>query len=202
MNQSSPRAPRLLARLVLLGALAACGGLAACSTGPRVFVNVDPNVDFGAYRTYAFAEPLGTDDPGYSSLLSQFLKESTARQMELRGYAPAAEPDLVVNFYVHLEEKIRASQTPSAYYGYRRYGWDAWGGYETTVTQYTEGTLNVDIVDNRRNQLVWEGAVVGRVTDSTRRNLQETVDRAVTEVFQEYRFRAPGAAPLPAEGSD
>lgn len=44
------------------------------------------------------------------------------------------------------------------YYGYRRGYYSPWVGYsyatETTVSQYTEGTFNIDIVDARRQQLI------------------------------------------------
>jgi hypothetical protein len=111
-----------------------------------------------------------------------------------------------VNFYVHTQEKIKTTQTPTttAYYGYRggRYGtWGGYGGvaYETRVTQYTEGTLNVDLVDNARDQLVWEAAMVGRVSDDTRENLETKVNEAIAELFLKYPYRAGSAVPvLPA----
>ena len=56
----------------------------------------------------------------------------------------------------------------------------------TTVTQTTEGTIAVDVVDAARNQLVWEGAATGRVTYSTRRNLEETIHDAVADIFTEF----------------
>ena len=44
-----------------------------------------------------------------------------------------------------------------------------WSGYgystQTHVSQYTEGTFNTDIIDAKKNQLVWEAVVVGRITD-------------------------------------
>lgn len=36
------------------------------------------------------------------------------------------------------------------YHGYRGDMYSAWGGYDTTVSEYTEGTLNVDVVDPAR----------------------------------------------------
>jgi predicted rRNA methylase YqxC with S4 and FtsJ domains len=56
----------------------------------------------------------------------------------------------------------------------------------TQIVQRTQGTIDVDIIDVARNQLVWEGAAEGRVTDSTRNNLQETADRAITDIFAQF----------------
>jgi len=169
-----------------------------------VFANADPEAEFATYSTYGFAEQLGTDRPGYSSLLSQYLKAATTREMNARGYALrelSAGPDLTINFYVHTEEKIRTTTSPSSevYYGYRRGRYDPWAGYaavETEVRQYTEGTLTIDLVDTGDSRLVWEGTAVGRVRDDVRENLQPVIDSVVTDVFSRYPQTAAGAGPI------
>lgn len=183
-------------RTLQLGILLAFGLLTACSS-PKIITNVDPNADFGRYRTYGFTEVLGTDSDEYQSLKTQFLKQAVARELEARGYTDADQPDLLVNFYLQSQEKLATTSTPSAYYGYRGYGgygtWGGYGGYETTVTQYTEGTLNIDLVDSRRMQLVWEGAIIGEVTDKMRRELEKSIDEAVHDLFEQFPFTAPPA---------
>lgn len=180
-------------RHIQLFALLLLATVTACSS-PKVITNVDPNADFSVFRTYGFADPLGTDKAGYQDLTTQFLKEAVSRELEARGYTTSDSPDLLVNFFLQSEEKLSTTTSPSAYYGYRGYGgygtWGGYGGYETTVTQYTQGTLNVDLVDSRRMQLVWEGAIIGQVTDKMRRELKASIDKAVTGLFEEYPFRA------------
>lgn len=166
----------------------------ACA-GPKVIANYDRAADFGAYRTYGFSAQLATDDGDTTTLLSKFLKAAATRELEARGYTASDEPDLVVNFNVSSQQKTEVTETPTAYYGYRRYGWGMGGAYETSVRQYTEGTLNVDLVDRARNELVWEGAYVGVVTDAMRENLQQTCDEAVAEVFGAYPFVAGSGEP-------
>jgi len=169
--------------------------ISSCATTPKIYTNQDPAADFTSYRTYAFDDPLGTDKSGYSSLLSQYLKNAVNREMEMRGYTLAENPDLIVNFYVHTQEKIKTTQTPTTtggYYGYRGSRYGTWGGYpsyETRVTQHTEGTINVDLVDRARGQLVWESELVGRVTEEVRENLESAIDQAITEIFTKYPYR-------------
>lgn len=160
--------------------------VAACSS-PRVIANCDPSADFSAYRTYGFPPRLGTDEASYGSILSQVLKSAAERELAARGYEPSDDPDLLVNFFLDTEEKTRTVETPGVAYGYGMYT-----GYDTTVVNYTEGTLHIDLVDRERKQLVWEGIVIGRVTDDVRKKLQEKVDKAVAEVFAEYPFVAGG----------
>ena len=82
------------------------------------------------------------------------------------------------------------------YYGYRRGRYGAYGGYpatQTEVRQYTEGTLTIDLVDTRSDQLVWEGTAVGRVRESVRENLEEAVNNVVAEIFTRYPYIGSGA---------
>lgn len=181
---------RSVAALLMLAAIM----LAGCSSGPKIYTNQDPDADFSRYQTYGFKQ-LDTDKYRYSSLLSQYMKAAARRELEARGYAESGNPDLLVNFHVQTQEKIKTTQTPTTsmggYYGYRGYGgWGGYTSYETRVTQYTEGTVNVDLIDSKRSQLVWEAALVGRVTDKTRKNLEATVNAVMTEVFQNYPYIA------------
>ena len=161
-----------------------CVLLAACSTTPRPMSNVDPGADFTAYRTYGFLDRLSTDNETYESLVSNFLKVAVAQEFDKRGFEYAESPDLAVNFYIKTSEQLRTRNVPttSAYYGWRDPFYDTWGGYggyETQVDQFTEGTLHIDVIDTATNQLVWEGAVSGRVTDDVIANLEKSIDKAV-----------------------
>jgi hypothetical protein len=172
--------------------------LAACASSPTIRSDYDHTANFTGYRTFGYISPLGTDVRGYSTLITQRLKAATQRELESRGYQYSdAHPDLLINFSARLADKVRVSETPApiGYYGYRRaayYGtWNAYA-YETWVDQYKEGTLNIDIVDGSRQQLVWEGVAIGRVADEDLANPEPAISRAVAEIFAKYPFRAGG----------
>lgn len=193
MNQALVRR----SRYAMAGMLAALL-LASCASGPSIYVNADPAANFSTYRTYNFMNPLGTDRPGYSSVLSQYLRAAASRELESRGYQKSDSPDLLVNFNVQTKEKIQSSTMPSGpayggYYGYRSGYYGTWGGYETQVTQYTEGTLTVDVVDAGRKQLAWDGTAVGRVREEARKNLQPAIDKVMTQIFEKFPSRNPPA---------
>ncbi len=175
--------------------------LGACASTPNTFSNADPSTDFSQYKTYGFFSTLSTDNAQYESLVSNFLKVAVAQEFDKRGFAHDDEsPQLRVNFYINTQDKIRTRSVPTAggYYDYRDPFYDPWGGYgggvayETRVDQYTEGTLNIDVVDVETNKLAWEGSIVGRLTDKDVRNLEQTVDEAVTAVM--YNFPIPPGA--------
>ena len=166
----------------------------ACASTPHATANYDKGADFSTYRTFGFFDPLGTDVSGYESLVTQALKSSAQREMASRGYAYAETgADLLINFNARLAEKTDVDQVPVAaplYMGYRRGLYGGWAGYQTMVDQYTEGTLNIDIVDAKKRQLVWEGTAVGRVTNKQRQDREAAIDGVVIEIFSKYPFRA------------
>lgn len=187
-------------KMLASGSMAAL--LAACASGPTVKSDYDRQADFSRYRTFGYMSPLGTDKAGYSTLLTERLKDATRGQMEMRGYVyDAANPDLLVNFNGKLQQKTEVSQAPAPpmgpYYGYRSGFYGGWPGYgwNDTVYQYTEGTLNIDLVDPRRKQLVWEGVAVGEVRDPEAATSPQSIEKAVAQVFSQYPFRAGVAAP-------
>jgi hypothetical protein len=188
--------------VALLGALV----LAGCATGPRIATEADPEADFSRYRTFAFYSPLAIEKEGYTSAFSERLKEAARREMEARGYVYSSDsPDLWLNINAYTQQRTDVSTIPSVdyayYYSYRARAYYAvpyW--YDrTNVYRYTEGTLNVDLVDVERNRLVWEGVAVGRVSGKTRdvaeRNAK--IDSTMAEIFSRYPYRAgmvPSAA--------
>ena len=187
-------------KMLASGSMAAL--LAACASGPTVKSDYDRQADFSRYRTFGYMSPLGTDKAGYSTLLTERLKDATRGQMEMRGYVyDAANPDLLVNFNGKLQQKTEVSQAPAPpmgpYYGYRSGFYGGWPGYgwNDTVYQYTEGTLNIDLVDPRRKQLVWEGVAVGEVRDPEAATSPQSIEKAVAQVFSQYPFRAGVPAP-------
>lgn len=197
---------RLLKPLTTLAAGACLLVLAGCASGPEVNVKVDGTADFALYKTFGFVSPLGTDRNGYQSIVSQHLKAATQRELESRGMMlDDKSPQLLINFNGQLSEKMRVTTMPTmttgvgmgrGYYGYRGGMYGAWPMYvdQTTVTPYTEGTLNIDVVDAARKQLVWEGLVTSSVTQKTLDNVQPALDAAVAAAFAKYPLPGPPKA--------
>lgn len=177
-------------RIVLAGV--ALLVLAACSSLPSVRTEYDRQVDFSRYRTFGFFDVVGTDRGGYQTLVTQTLKAATRRQMEARGYRYSEDkPDLKINFNARLTDRFNVTRTPvppSEYYGYRSYA--TWRAYDIEVDQFTEGTLNIDVVDAARAQLVWEGIATGPVTARVYSNRQAAIEQAVERIFLKYPFSA------------
>lgn len=175
--------------------------LAACASGPRITAEADPRVDFSGYRTYAFHSPLAIEPDGYETPLSEAAKTTVARELEARGYVfDAEDPDLRVNINGYLERRTDVSATPTVdyafYYGYRSYYAVPYWNTRPQVTSYTEGTINIDLVDSAQNRLVWEGLAVGRVPSSLdTAQKRERLVSAIHDIFARYPHRAGQVTP-------
>jgi hypothetical protein len=189
---------RLLFAATAALAVAALVPSMPAQAGPKATANADKTVDLRQYQSFGWADPIGTDQNGYQSILSQSLKASTQRELEARGFRyDAASPQLLVNFNARLDDKMKVS-TYSApvmgvgfgrgYYGYRGGMYGTYPMYQdqTTVSQYKEGTLNIDIVDTARKQLVWEAVVTDTITQKKRDNIQKTVDDYMKAAFKKF----------------
>lgn len=183
---------KILAGLRLVLAFAGIALLAACSSGPKIITNAAPGFDLIGYQTFSFLQPLSTDKGNVRSLLSDELIAATTYELESAGLRHMESGgDLLVNFVVSTRETLqtRPSSGASVHYGRGRYG--TWGGYNmsmstTEVVQRTEGTVAIDIIDASQQQLVWEGAASGRVTDKLRDDRAEAVRIAVRDILAEF----------------
>lgn len=180
--------------------LTASALLSACAASkPDIRADYDRTVDFSGYQTFNFYNPMGIEGANYSSILGQMFRDAITREMELRGYTLSDSPDLLMNVSARLDDKTKVTTYNEpmygGYYGYRAGFYDPWYGYgygtQTHVSQYTEGTVNVDMVDINQKRMVWEGVAVGRV-DGKKSNdeMRLAISAGVQEMFASYPFRA------------
>lgn len=162
--------------------------MAACATAPVIHRDTNPAANFGSYKTFAFLSPLATDKFPYESLLTQHLKDATRHMMESKGYVfTNGTPDLLLNFYVNIQDKqdVRAAPGPTyvgyagGYYGYRS------GYYRVNTTtietvNYKQGTLTIDLIDAKLKVLAWTATAEGRVSSDSLKNPGPPIDTLVT----------------------
>ena len=174
--------------------------ISGCASKPTIETDYDYTVDFGQFRTYGFFNPLGIESPNYSSIYGSIFRQAIGKEMESRGYKQSDNPDLLINVSGRLQEKTKVTTTSDpymagGYYGYRRGAYGAWGGYgygtTTHVSNYTEGTVNVDIVDRAQKRMVWEGVAIGRINEkTTNEKRRANIQAGIQEMFAAYPFRA------------
>jgi len=174
--------------------------LASCASKPAIESDYDHTIDFSQYKTFGFFNPMGIENPNYSSIYGSIFRDAISKEMESRGYTKSANPDLMINVSGRLQDKTKITTTSdpymgAGYYGYRGGAYGAWGGYgygtQTHVSNYTEGTVNVDLVDRELKRMVWEGVAVGRVNEKkTGDETREAIYAGIRDMFAGYPFRA------------
>ncbi len=181
-----------LACLRGISLLAIVGILAGCASGPTIITNSAPDFNLADYRTFGFIEPLSSDRGNVRSIISTHLIDASTRELEFAGLRRVdRNADLLVNFFVTTRETIQTRPSTSASMHHSRGRYSTWSGWSagvstTEVVQRTEGTIAVDVIAAARNQLVWEGAATGRVTDSVRENIEEVAHDAITDIFAQF----------------
>jgi len=179
---------------------------AGCAPSVKVRTDSDPGVNLGQFKTYDFFSQMGIEGDNYSNLLGQHFRAAISSQMNSRGFTQSDTPQLQVNVSIGAEDKVRVNtyQEPylyGGYYGrggYGPYGGGPWGYHggatRTTVHQYTEANVYIDLVDAREHKMVWQGVATFTVTDKMQGQLRETVYSTVEKVFTAFPVPAPSGS--------
>ena len=183
----------LRAQLCALAAAAAVL-ITACAAPPTIHRETNPAANFGSYKTFGFLSPLATDKFPYESLLTQHLKDATRLAMESKGYVFSnSSPDLLLNFYVNIQDKqdVRATPGPPAayvgyaggYYGYRSGYYRVYNTTTIETINYKQGTLTVDLVDAKQKVLAWTATAEGRVSNDALKDPGPAIDTLVANMM-------------------
>jgi hypothetical protein len=169
--------------------------ISACANAPTIHHETNPASTFSSYKTFGFLSPLATDKFPYESLLTQHLKDATRQAMESKGYVFSANaPDLLLNFYVNIQDKQDVRTTPGSavyagygypggYYGYRRGYYRVVDTTTVETVNYKQGTLTIDLVDAKQKVLAWTAIAEGRVSNDALQNPGPAIDTLVTNMM-------------------
>ena len=143
--------------------------LSACAAPIKSTIDQADNVDISSYKTYAWISDEPYTAGGASALVNplnyQRIRTGIENELDAKGYVmvPRDEADLVLGFTLGARDRVRIQHYYDTF-GYRYFGYyGRFGrvqpgfGISRTVHTYTEGTLAVDLFDNRSKQAIWHG---------------------------------------------
>ena len=166
-----------------LGARAAALGLwflTGCSS-MSVESDHDATASFQGYQTYQWADnpsaAASMIPPG--SLNDVRIRRAVDDELVGKGMGPSiSDPDLFVQYHVNLEDMVQV--------------WDdrwvtprGWQAGDVSVTNYTEGTLFIDLIDARQGNVIWRGWATGAVDQNTS-NIEERLRKVVQKILDRY----------------
>jgi hypothetical protein len=186
---------------ILLSALAlyTAVSLTSCVSSLKVEAESDKTADFKSYKTFSLLPWNNSVSATISESAKKALYQSVRTEMEKRGYTfQEKDGQLSVGISVLIEDKIeyRTDGTVNYNVGYGGYGYyGGYGvGYSAPVTvrsyEYQDGTVIVDVFDEARKNLIWQGYVYDRLSESAKKN-RDKIPTYVRYVFSKYPVR-PG----------
>lgn len=195
--------------LALLGLLGLYT-LAACSSGPpKPEVDFNREFDFHQAKTVAFYKNSGQvsgDNPLQMSDMQRNRVDDAVRvAVDNRGLtflADASKADLLLTWHLVTQHKtdVRSTQSVSmggygyggrgGYGGYNRYsGYNCWNCSPTqtqvSVSNYTEGTFIVDLIDPASRQSVWRAVTQSKLKGKTEHS-EERLNEAAALIFADF----------------
>lgn len=145
--------------------------------------------DFSNYKTFKFA----TEDT--LGIINEFnqkrIEEEIIKQLTSKGLVVAEDStDLFINYFVVTNESKRATGSTN-YYGPRgRWGYRYGGGFSSTsidVESYTTGTLFIDLIDTKKNALVWQGRSSGEFKEEiSPEKRKKRIEKSISKLFKNY----------------
>jgi hypothetical protein len=159
----------------------------------------DSRANYTAFKTFDWyaASRMGKDKdrPVDNPIMDRRVAAAVEQELTTRGFRreTSADPDFLVTYYpVYRERHYVTSQ---------HLGWGTWGfrpfgmGFSTSTSQehvYKEGTLILEIVDFKTNQLIWKAAAEGALTEL---RTPEEADAAVNQAVRQMLERFPPTKP-------
>ena len=160
---------------------------ASCSPIYGVSYDYNENANFTCMRTYDWlAINVNEKKETIDSISLRRIRNAVHHQLESKGMEVSSEnPDFLIAVYLRSKERL----TVVNYGGLQVYPYNAYGPYwgTPTIRQYEEGTLLLDFVDAKSNQLVWRGSAKSNLDSATTPEKRETIiNEAVERILENF----------------
>lgn len=161
--------------------------VSGCSPDIQAYTDYDPDYDLWTYTTFDWGlkDNIGQDRNPlyYNELNDKRIKKAVLAQLQKRDYRLTDEdPQLVLHYHIIVEDKSVVVTEPFGY-GYGPY----WMRRQQHQYTYVQGTLILDLMDTRINQLVWRGWAVAPVDGiSSPEQIDALIDTAVRKMFSKF----------------
>ena len=158
--------------------------LSSCTT-VRVATDYDRKANFTEFSSFAFYKP-GIDKAKISDLDKKRILRAIDATLSSKGMQKSKTPALLVSIFTKERERVNVYNNNFGW----GWGWNPWwgGGFNrSTVSSSTEGSLYIDLIDAKTNDLVWQGVGSARLyTGSDIDKREEKIREIVAEILAEY----------------
>jgi len=151
----------------------------------RVVTDYYKVAPFNSYKTFGFYKE-GVDRAEISDLDKRRILSAIEKTFLEKGFTKSESPDLMVNFFTKEKQQINIYNNNFNSFGWG-WGW-GWGPYFNTqynVSNSTQGTLYIDLIDTDRKELIWQGIGRGNLSTSVERK-DELINDFVNSILSNY----------------
>jgi hypothetical protein len=175
--------------------------LAGCSTY-TVVSDYDRAAPFGQYKTYRWSSEgsagISDDILARNPLIYKHIKAAVDRELAAKGFVLNASGPVDFTVSPHARVRERVFVEPPVGFAYSSGYYHRWGrrGYTSfwydpypypAVTYYEEGTLIIDIIDARSDDVAWTGIARGILKDyDSSVKLHRDIDEVVTKIMAQF----------------
>jgi hypothetical protein len=177
-------------RIRIISLILSVLAIAGCKSSLQIISDYDKNADFKAYKTYMLLPWRPDNSKLVSAPTKRYLYAALEHEMNARGYSKVESgADLAVNLMVIIEEKS-AQTAYQSYYQYGGWGYYAPFGYGYSSVrydsyEYLQGTVIVDVFDQKEKKLVWQGAAIAEIKED-KKDREQGINKGMAKVFMEY----------------
>jgi hypothetical protein len=149
------------------------------SCGIYVQYDYDSDVDFSNYSSYSFYEP-DIEKVEISDLDKKRILRSLDSGLKSKGLKRSSSPDLLITFDTKSKERVYVNN-------YMPYGWNPFYYNYPYYLGYSrvQGTLYVNFIDSKNQQLVWQGKGVG-VLNEYSRDRDKMIGNFVASILEKF----------------
>jgi len=168
--------------------------LAGC-TPFTVKYDYDAHAGYASYKTYdwyaASKRAQGKSDGVENPIMDRRVRGAVERELAAKGFKTekSGEPDFLVTYYpVYRHGTVYTTTTMGTGWGWHRPWGYGLGTQFTEARNFREGSIILEVVDNKSNQLIWQAVAEGALTGL---DDPEDADHQVAEAVKQMLSRFP-----------
>ncbi len=164
--------------------------LASAASAQDVKVDYDKAASFAPIKTFSLKLATTWGNPLGEKRVVTEIEEALTGKGWTKAEDGKADAEVVLHGATETKRTLNTFYSGMGGYGWRGYGAAGMGSATTTASEYTVGTLVVDIFDAKSKQLLWRGTAQDELKDSPEKR-EKQIEKGTKKLFKDF---PPGSA--------
>ncbi|GCC50385.1 DUF4136 domain-containing protein [Chryseotalea sanaruensis] len=161
--------------------------VSACSPQIQVYSDSDPGYAVQNLKYFDWSQKSDIEKSKnplyYNELNDKRIKNAILEQLTMRGYTLSeVSPEMLIHYHIVVDDQSTIVRTEPYGYFYGPY----WMRTRTDVYSYRKGSLIIDLMDAKTNNLIWRGWATTNLTSITPDEAEEIINLAIFKIFRRF----------------